>query len=230
MEKSIYSFRRELNLLEKIPVWMDCEFTGLHRNAELISIGALAGNGSTFYGEFIDYTTDSEGLLMNQQFLDEHVFPNLLLGDRNEGYCNFRTDIISASHHCECKGSKAMVAQCFMKWLDDVHDCYTNNANVQFQFYMDCYAYDWMLFNDWLADCGFATEMPSQIYYIPVDLCTELQIHGYDPDCNREEFIDSEVLEQICQIIGGKKHNSLFDAIVQYCCHRRLEVETSPMH
>ena len=36
-------------------VWFDTEFTGLHKNTTLISIGLVTENGKTFYAEFTDY-------------------------------------------------------------------------------------------------------------------------------------------------------------------------------
>ena len=36
-------------------IFLDTEFTGLHRNASLISIGLAAENGDVFYGELTDY-------------------------------------------------------------------------------------------------------------------------------------------------------------------------------
>ena len=36
-------------------VFFDTEFTGLHRNTTLISIGLVSEDGRTFYAEFNDY-------------------------------------------------------------------------------------------------------------------------------------------------------------------------------
>jgi hypothetical protein len=36
-------------------VFFDTEFTGLHQNTTLISIGLVTENGSTFYAELLDY-------------------------------------------------------------------------------------------------------------------------------------------------------------------------------
>ena len=40
-------------ILKKI--FFDCEFTGLHKNTTLISIGLISDCGKTFYAEFTDY-------------------------------------------------------------------------------------------------------------------------------------------------------------------------------
>ena len=36
-------------------IFFDTEFTGLHKDTTLISIGLIDENGRTFYGEFSDY-------------------------------------------------------------------------------------------------------------------------------------------------------------------------------
>ena len=36
-------------------IFFDTEFTGLYKNTELISIGLIAENGYTFYGEITNY-------------------------------------------------------------------------------------------------------------------------------------------------------------------------------
>jgi len=36
-------------------IYFDTEFTGLHKNTTLISIGCVAENGKTFYAELTDY-------------------------------------------------------------------------------------------------------------------------------------------------------------------------------
>ena len=44
-----------MNMDGKLKVYYDAEFTGLHRNTSLISIGLISESGSKFYAEFIDY-------------------------------------------------------------------------------------------------------------------------------------------------------------------------------
>ena len=36
-------------------IFFDTEFTGLHKNTTLISIGLISETGKTFYAEFTDY-------------------------------------------------------------------------------------------------------------------------------------------------------------------------------
>ena len=40
-------------------IFFDTEFTGLHKNTTLISIGMIAEDGKTFYAEFTDYNENN---------------------------------------------------------------------------------------------------------------------------------------------------------------------------
>ena len=41
--------------MQKTKIFFDTEFTGLHQNTTLISIGLVAETGQTFYAELTDY-------------------------------------------------------------------------------------------------------------------------------------------------------------------------------
>ena len=53
----------------KMYVYFDCEFTGLYREAQLLSIGLCDAEGHSFYAEFTDY---------DMQQVSEWVFKNVL--------------------------------------------------------------------------------------------------------------------------------------------------------
>lgn len=55
-------------------IFMDTEFTGLHKNTKLISIGLISEDGRSFYGELNDYGE------VNDSWLLENVIDNLLYG------------------------------------------------------------------------------------------------------------------------------------------------------
>ena len=78
----------------------------------------------------------------------------------------------------------------------------------------DCLSYDWVLF---CQIFGHAFNVPSNVYYIPFDICTLFFAKGIDPDVNREEF--SIVYDKIKQ----DKHNALHDAMVIKACFERLK-------
>jgi hypothetical protein len=41
--------------MKNTKLFLDTEFTGLHQNTTLISIGLIADTGDTFYAELTDY-------------------------------------------------------------------------------------------------------------------------------------------------------------------------------
>ena len=61
-------------------VWFDTEFTGLHKNTTLISIGLVNEYGETFYAEFTDYDKNQ-----CDDWIKENVLNNLLFKDMVSG-------------------------------------------------------------------------------------------------------------------------------------------------
>ena len=53
-------------------IFFDTEFTGLHKNTELISIGLIAENGNMFYGEITNYDKSQV-----DNWIQENVINNL---------------------------------------------------------------------------------------------------------------------------------------------------------
>jgi len=93
------------------------------------------------------------------------------------------------------------------EWLSDYE---------KVEMWSDCYAYDWVLFNQiW----GHAFNIPKNVYYIPFDLSTLLEVKGFDPDINREEFAGFDE--------DSSKHNALHDAIVIKKCYEKIMNGTS---
>lgn len=61
-------------------VFLDTEFTGLHQNTTLVSIGLVAENGDTFYAELTDYDESQV-----DSWLQKNVINNLYLEDIIQG-------------------------------------------------------------------------------------------------------------------------------------------------
>lgn len=101
--------------------------------------------------------------------------------------------------------SKGNVAKMLSDWLEKIGPV---------EMWGDCLAYDWVLFCDLF---GGALSLPKNIYYIPFDICTLMQMKGVDPDVGREKF----ALEWLGESYS-KKHNALWDAKVIKACYERL--------
>lgn len=183
-----------------IKVFFDTEFTGLHKGTSLMSIGLVAGK-ETFYAELTDYDPSQVN-----DWLRENVIANFTLSqvEQNVGQVS---ENAAGGTAVEIRGNKKQVARRLKTWL------------LQFgpvQMWSDCLAYDWVLFNDLLADYtnGYP-QLPEGVHYIPMDICTLFQIKGIDPDISREEF---------AQVAPGyfAKHNALGDAWIIADCYEKL--------
>lgn len=214
------------------PIYYDCEFTGLSKDTTLISIGLVSHRNSYFYAEFTDY--DKSQL---NDWLQVHVIDNLLYN--NEPTHFYRSGLrktIPATgdkgtntfvYDIAMKGDKENIAHLLNKWL--INERTAEDPTEQLQIYTDCYAYDWVLFNDLLSPTENALDLPSFINYIPIDLSTLMFTKGVDPDVTREDFIYPDSLSKIKEkeIFRSKdpemiKHNSLWDAFVAKECFYKL--------
>lgn len=151
--------------MENTKLFLDTEFTGLHKNTTLISIGFVAENGDSFYAEMTDY--DHSQI---DKWLQENVLDNLLLIDRPAN------TLVVAGHHITFKGTQQELKPHLGKWI---------NQHGPVEIWSDCLAYDWVLFNDIF---GNAFSIPKNVYYIPFDICTLFKANGIDPDISRESF------------------------------------------
>lgn len=165
-------------------LFFDTEFTGLHQKTTLISIGIYSEDGKMFYAEFTDY---------DEKQVDDWIQKNVI---ENLGVPKGLDDNITLS-----VGNTATIEAALRKWLYQFG---------KIQMWSDCLAYDWVLFCNIF---GHAFKIPTDVYYIPMDIATLLVAKGIDPDINREEF---------CGITSDIKHNAAWDAYVIYKCHQKL--------
>lgn len=177
-------------------LYFDMEFTGLHKNTTLISIGCISNNGETFYAELTDYDKSQ-----CDDWINENVIKRLTLQNG---------EVDSALNHTRISGTKEEVRKSFMEWFDHVY----GDPKEPVKVFSDCLAYDWVLFNDLLFD--HALKIDKRIYYIPIDLSTMLYSAGTDPDISREKFVSLDADSK-------DKHNALWDAKVIKACVEKLE-------
>jgi len=183
-------------------IFLDTEFTGLHKYTTLISIGIVSEDGRTFYAEFNDYNKKQV-----DEWIAKHVISNLRFKEPQSGEQEY---YIKSKHvpnipltvqwSVELRGNKSAIRHELREWLNQF-----NHVEV----WADCLAYDWVLFNHIF---GRAVNVPEKVWYIPYDICTVFKLKGIDPDVNREEFVGMK----------GYKHNALDDAKVIKACYERL--------
>lgn len=188
-------------------IFFDTEFTGLHQNTTLISIGLVSEDNRTFYAEFNDYDR-----LQCDDWIKEHVIDNLVMKPPKPGeqeYYHAKRDKsnpigqdIYNGYSVQLRNNKETIADELALWLSQFGDV---------EMWSDCLSYDWVLFSQLY---GHAFNIPVNVYYIPFDICTLFKVKNVDPDINREKFAEVEDV--------NLKHNSLWDAKVIKMCYEKL--------
>lgn len=143
-------------------IYFDTEFTGLHQNTTLISIGCVAESGEQIYCELDDYAVSQL-----DDWLIENVVKHLWIQQPEVSAPPYATYVID---------NTPGVAMALAKWLEQFNAV---------EMWSDCLAYDWVLFCQLF---GGAFGIPKNVYYIPFDLATLFKVKGIDPDINREEY------------------------------------------
>lgn len=175
-------------------IFFDTEFTGLHKNTTLISIGLIDEDNNMFYAEFADYDTTQVNT-----WIKENVINNLLYKNKEFSFKDYHDNTTWVY------GSSSYIAEKLKEWLEQYNEI---------EMWSDCLSYDWVLFVELLASyVGGYPQLPKNIYYIPFDICTMMKLKGIDPDISREEYSG----------INGKKHNALVDAVIIKKCFKKLE-------
>ena len=195
-------------------IFLDCEFTELSKNGELISIGLVSMDGRTFYAELNDYNKEDANAWVKSNVINNLLFTvdddycvrvknkvkDAFIEEEADGeveleyYYGFNTELL---------GNKSKVGFELRLWLEQFKEI---------QIVGDCLAYDWVHLVDLLGDAVF--HIPSNMSYIPIDICTMFEMKNIDPDISRETFIHNKVY--------GEKHNALYDALVIRECYRKL--------
>lgn len=191
--------------MKKTKIFLDTEFTGLHQNTSLISIGLISECGKTFYAELTDYDKNQI-----DDWLRENVIKNLKFNDKS-GMDTFWNN----GNDTELYGGKEFTRDMLSAWLSQFGEV---------EMWSDCLAYDWVLFNELY---GHAFNIPKHVYYIPFDLCTLLKIKDIDPDISREALAcvhdmkmpNGEFPEKLEDI---PKHNALWDARIIRECYKNV--------
>jgi len=161
---------------EREKIFFDTEFTGLHKDTTIISIGLISESGKTFYAEFTDYNKKQ----LND-WLKLNVIDNLILSKFpkrfHEGSCYINHEWGFSDYLI--RGTKNDVAKWLKKWLNQFEGV---------QMWGDCISYDWVLICDLFKD-----SLPENVYYIPFDVCTLFAVRNEDPDITRMVFVNNNV-------------------------------------
>ena len=185
-------------------IFFDTEFTGLHKNTTLISLGMIDENGRTFYAEFSDYYE-----VQCDEWIYNNVIKNLKWSKDGpiENFMNKSIDFKTT----EVFGTKQYIKDCLSEWLSSYN---------YVELVSDCCHYDMVLFIDIF---GGAFDIPKQIcpacYDINQDIAKYYHLNQFEAfDMSRENIWHRLVEERSpgadLHLNETSKHNALFDAKV----------------
>ena len=169
-------------------IYFDTEFTGLHKDTTLISIGCVAEDGSTFYAELTDYDKSQ-----CDDWIQKNVIAHLKFNGENRGQND-------GQGHMQICGTKEEVKDYLTAWLSKYDEV---------QLVSDVCHYDMVLFIDLF---GHAFKLPKGVNAACHDINQDIaKFYGISEteafDKGREEIIADLTID-------GDKHNALYDAKV----------------
>lgn len=170
-------------------IFFDTEFTGLHKNTTLISLGCVAEDGRTFYAECTDY---------DKSQCDGWIKANVI-----EFLCLNSLGTNGDLKGMKVRGSAELVKKHLQEWLSQFDSV---------QFVSDVCHYDFVLLIDLF---GTAFDLPENVCAACHDINQDIAQHYGISE--REAFDKSreEIVAELCSLpIVGVKHNALYDAEV----------------
>jgi hypothetical protein len=190
-------------------VFFDTEFTDLHQNTTLISIGFIDENNMKFYGEFTDYDKSQ-----CNEWINKHVLANLLYPKKNspEFYDTIRAIARTPKDSLMyVYGEKDIIKKNALSWLSKYDTI---------EWVSDVSHYDMVLLIDLLY--GNARQVPDNVgkccHDINQDIAAYWQISVNEAfDRSREDMIEENMkysVKDIPLLDSKYNHLSLHDAAV----------------
>jgi len=182
-------------------IFFDTEFTGLHANTTLISIGMISDNNRKFYAELTDFSREQLDDWIKDNVISNLMFKSIINKDITKAMQLEDTLVVL--------GNKQFVRMKLLEWLDSFED--------KIQFVSDVCHYDMVLLIDLLA--GNALNLPDYISPVCHDINQDIAYLLNITD--QEAFnLNREKLAGITNNVT--KHNALFDAEVIKAIHDKL--------
>lgn len=180
-------------------LFFDTEFTGLHKNTTLISIGIVSEDGRKFYAELRDY---SKGQC--DEWIKENVLKHTMMNGNQKLFDKFLTDNSIQG----MIGYSLKVCDCLCDWL---------NQFDSIQFVSDVCHYDFVLLIDLITSHCTAMNLPENISSSCHDINQDIAaFYGIEEreafNLSREVVMKNMYGEDFS--IEGLKHNALYDAEV----------------
>lgn len=188
-------------------IFFDTEFTGLHKDTTLISIGLVSEDGKTFYAEFNDYDKSQVN-----EWIKENVIDNLLMKEplpgEEEFYLaarcedNLTGNDLFDSYTVQLRGDKKIIATELNKWLKQFDSV---------ELISDVCHYDMVLLIDIFGD---AFSLPKNVCPVCYDINQDISKYYNISQLEAFDYSREDILKEKNNQIIGAKHNALYDALV----------------
>ena len=179
---------------KNMKIYFDTEFTGLHKDTTLISIGLIAENGKEFYAEFDDYDESQ-----CDDWIKENVIANLI-HDKPELWDFLGLDVTRVYDDIIGVGCD------LREWLEQFDE--------DIQLISDCCHYDMVLLIHLLGETAF--DLPKNVnpvcHDINQDIAYFYEISDKEAFNKSREDIVKEIYGELADVY--EKHNALHDAKV----------------
>ena len=176
-------------------IFFDTEFTGLHKDTTLISIGLIDENDRTFYAEFSDYYE-----CQCDEWIRENVLKNLKLSKEGlvENFVNIN------NNNWEAYGNKDYIKIVLNDWLSQ-YDTVELVSDV-------CH-YDMVLF---ISIFGDAFSIPKNVNPVCHDINQDIAKYYNITEIEAFDLSREDILSDNRYIVDDEimKHNALYDAKV----------------
>ena len=189
-------------------LFFDTEFTGLHKNTTLISVGIVAEDGRRFYGVLNDFDRTQCTKWIKKNVLkgvveDLLCIPVSLIEDIGEDgkYRDFW--IVS--------GNKRLVSIHLNRWLNWI------GGYDSIQFVSDVCHYDFVLLIDLITNGGTAFDLPGNISPVCHDMNQDIARFYKVTDAEAFDMDREQIMNDLCgqdYIVNGNKHDAMYDAEV----------------
>lgn len=176
-------------------IYFDTEFTGLHKNTTLVSIGLVSDEGEKFYAELTDFDESQ-----CNEWIRQNVLKNLILSGNDNmakefGENNMITTVL---------GSHEDVRFELSEWLASFGD--------DIQLISDVCHYDFVLLIDLF---GTAFDLPKNVSASCHDINQDIAKHYGISEKEAFDKSRKDIVMELCgKPIEGRKHNALYDAEV----------------
>lgn len=177
-------------------IYFDTEFTGLHQNTTLISIGMIAEDGRSFYAEFSDY--DKKQV---DKWIQKNVINNLKFNNITGLWSKQTPNKPTNEYSLEIKGDNIEIMIELKNWFEKFEDV---------ELIADGFiSYDYDLINKL-----FNNDLPFNVEFNRKNLRDTLFLWGL-------KINDFDIPLKIMEQWGKRGHNALEDAVVIKKCYEK---------